>query len=388
MSTDFQAPVRDLKRLYRLTYWTIASTGPAALFLAGLFLAGEAPSSSVILWATVAALVVSIGCGSAALWLFVEHRGRRQSRGLLWTGWAFTAAGVGIGLVEPPVAAAWIVPAAILESGRILWNRPERYWRRTLASCAAVVTSVLILFVLDLASGYAMFLAVVLVMSLEGAVVGQWWFYQVADRLDEAREMTGQLAVAEERLRFAAELHDIQGGHLQAIILKAQLARRLVPADPERAGTELEAVEELARLALKDTRAVVSGYRKVSLSEEIDSAARILRSAGIQAAVRTDAADFDERTEHLLGLLVREATTNILRHSEAKAAEMAVAADGASVAVTVANDGVAGSDGPRGNGITMLAERFEEAGGTVERERRDGRFTLTGTLPFRHEEDV
>ncbi len=122
-----------------------------------------------------------------------------------------------------------------------------------------------------------------MVPTVSTAVVCQLWHYQVAQELEEARGLAGELAVAEERLRFAGELHDIQGGNLQAITLKSQVARRLVAVDPERAEAEMRAVEELARAALKDTREVVGGYRKVALADEIDSAARILevgRGAG------------------------------------------------------------------------------------------------------------
>lgn len=387
MPPDFELPVRNLKRLHRYTYWTILLTGPFALFIAGLFVVAEMPPSSVILWATVATLVVSIGFGSVVQWLFVERRGERVWRHLLWAGWAVAAVGFGIGLLEPPVSPGWVVPVAILEAGRLLWGGDGHLIRRTTWSCATVAAVTAGLLAFDLVSGYSLFLTIILLPSVEAAVVCQWWYYLVAARLDETRGIAAELAVAEERLRFAAELHDIQGGHLQAIILKTQLARRIGRSDADRAEAELEAVEELARQALKDTRAVVSGYRKVSLSEEIDSAARVLRSAGIRAAVRTDSNPLEERTERLLGLLVREATTNILRHATATEAELAVGVEGGRVTAEVVNDGADDRGGPRGNGIAMLAERFGEAGGIVEHRRLDGTFTLIGSLPLRSEED-
>lgn len=384
---DFELPVRNLKRLHRYTYWTILLTGPIALFVAALVMVSDMPSSALILGVTVAGLVVSIGLGSVALWLFVERRGEQVWRHLLWAGWAVMAVGIGVGLLEPPVNPGWVVPVAILEAGRLLWGGDGHSVRRTMWSCVAVVVVAAGMMVFDLVSGYALFMAILLVPSVEGGVICQWWYYLVAARLDEARGMAAELAVAEERLRFAAELHDIQGGHLQAIILKTQLARRLGRSDADRAEAELEAVEELARQALKDTRAVVAGYRKVSLSDEIDSAARVLRSAGIRAAVRTDSRPLGTRTEHLLGLLVREATTNILRHSSATEAELAVGVDAERVIAEIVNDGAGEREGPRGNGVAMLAERFGEAGGAVEYRRLDGTFTLTGTLPLGPEED-
>jgi two-component system sensor histidine kinase DesK len=380
--TVSEPPVRDLKRFHRYTYWSLVLTGPFGLFIAAMFFAGEAPGNSMVLWGSVGGIIVALGFATAVLWLFAERSGERMQRRLRWAGWAVVAAGAGLGTFDVPISAAWIVPVAVLEAGRLLWTGSGRYLRRTTVSCATVIAAVAILLALDLVGGYAMFLALVLMPALLGGVLCQWWFYEVAERIDDARQLAGELAVAEERLRFAAELHDIQGGHLQAITLKTQLARRLVTADPDRAVAELEAVEDLARQALKDTREVVGGYRKVTLADEIDSAARILRSAGIQAAVRADVPPLIERTERLLGLLVREATTNMLRHSRASAAELAVTADHGTVAVTVANDGAGDPGGERGNGIAMLGERFAEAGGTVEYEHRKERFTLTGTLPL------
>ena len=362
--------------------------GPLALLIAAMYLALDFdPSGSpVVLYGTAAGLAASICLAWAALWLFLNGRGKTVWRRLVWAGWAVVAAGLVLGLFEAPVTSSWLISAAMLESARLMWTSRDRFFRRSALSCLVIIAAALLLEWLDLMGGMVILLAAVMVPALEVGMVCQWWFYLVAARLDEARGLAGELAVAEERLRFAAELHDIQGGHLQVIILKSQLARRLARNDPDRAEAELEAVEELARQALQDTRAVVAGYRKVSLAEEIDSAARVLRSAGIEAAVRTESRSFDERTERLLGLLVREATTNILRHANASEAELVVGVEDQLVVTKVSNDGVEDLEGSAGNGITMLTERFEEAGGTVERSRSGGMFILTGTLPLRIEE--
>jgi two-component system, NarL family, sensor histidine kinase DesK len=223
-------------------------------------------------------------------------------------------------------------------------------------------------------------MTILLVPTIAVGVVCQLWHYQVARELEKARGLAADLAVAEERLRFAGELHDVQGGNLQAITLKAQVARRLVAVDPERAEAEMRAVEELARTALKDTREVVGGYRKVALADEIDSAARILKSAGVQATVPDAAPSLDEDTEKLLGLLVREATTNLIRHAEPTAADVSIVEVDAEVTVTITNNGAPAPVGT-GNGLTMLKDRFTEAGGNVEHVHDGDRFVLKGTVP-------
>ncbi|WP_306210139.1 sensor histidine kinase [Actinoplanes sp. RD1] len=144
------------------------------------------------------------------------------------------------------------------------------------------------------------------------ALLAQLWVQQVAERADQARRG----AVTAERDRFAAELHDIQGHTLQVIVLKSELAARLAGADPGRAAAEMRQVETLAREALRDTREVVHGYRPVSLTDEIANAARILAAAGVQCHTPSSIHVSPEH-ERLLALLVREATTNMLRHSTA-----------------------------------------------------------------------
>jgi two-component system sensor histidine kinase DesK len=247
------------------------------------------------------------------------------------------------------------------------------------ASLVALLAAV-VLAQFGLLADAAVFVTAAGVLAIGPIPVMQLWHYQVAQEREDARRLAADLAVAEERLRFAGELHDIQGGNLQAITLKAQVARRLVAMDPERAEAEMRAVEDLARAAIKDTREVVGGYRKVALSDEIDSAARILKSAGVQATVPDTAPSLDADTEKLLGLLVREATTNLIRHAEPSDAELSIVEVDAEITVTVTNNGAPEPTGG-GNGLTMLTERFTEAGGTVEHAHDGDRFTLKGTVP-------
>ncbi|GAA0943178.1 sensor histidine kinase [Nonomuraea longicatena] len=221
-------------------------------------------------------------------------------------------------------------------------------------------------------------LVVAISAVLISACATQWWTYEVAARLEQARKVAGELAVAEERLRFAAELHDIQGHHLQVIALKSELAARLGHSRPEAAVELMREVQQLAREALTDTKAVVGGYRQVSFRTELSNAVKVLRAAGI-----TTQADFatapEGETGRLFGLVVREATTNILRHSQASSVSLRLALHDDRAELMVSNDG-AGAAAGDGGGLRTLARRMDEAGGRLRWAAADGRFTVTATL--------
>jgi two-component system sensor histidine kinase DesK len=216
-------------------------------------------------------------------------------------------------------------------------------------------------------------------------MLGTLWAWDLADRLNQARGMAAELAVKDERLRFAADLHDIQGHHLQVIALKSELAARLAGADPERAAAQMTEVHELAVGALRDTRAVVQGYRRTTLEEELVNAAKVLSAAGIDARVEPDASTdaLPDVCRHLLGLVMREATTNILRHSRARHAIIGCQVADGSARLRVRNDGAEEASGPEtGTGLRGLADRLEQAGGTLSWRRDDDWFELTGSLPL------
>ncbi|MGW0572458.1 sensor histidine kinase [Streptomyces tauricus] len=221
-------------------------------------------------------------------------------------------------------------------------------------------------------------------------MLGPLWAWDTARRLDEARRLEAELAVRDERLRFAADLHDIQGHHLQVIALKSELAARLVDTDLARAAAEMREVRQLAADALSDTRAVVQGYRRTTLDDEITNATRVLAAAGIDArttlAQATAANGLAEPARHLLGLVMREATTNVLRHSRARHAEVDYRVTGGLARLRVSNDG---ADEPldtirhtaRGTGLHSLGERLRVAHGELTWHRDGEHFAVTALLP-------
>ncbi|MGV8884667.1 MAG: sensor histidine kinase [Microbacteriaceae bacterium] len=186
--------------------------------------------------------------------------------------------------------------------------------------------------------------------------------------IDSARQVSAELAVAEERYRFAADLHDIQGHTLHVIKLKTQLAEKLIDRDPDAAREQLREAQQLITETVANTRDLAFGDRHVALASETANAEQLFAAAGIRWTLE------GERTrdthDELLALVVREATTNILRHSQATAVTVTLSAEG----VTVVNDGSPASVRSP-SGLARLGERFAAAGGRLETSSVDGRFT-------------
>jgi len=191
------------------------------------------------------------------------------------------------------------------------------------------------------------------------------------EELVAAREELATLAVANERLRFARDMHDLLGHSLTVIRAKSELAARLAPADPARAGVEMDEVERLAREALAEVRQAVSGYRHSTLAAEVANSRVALGSAGIEAEVAVDGLSVAGDVDEALGWVLREAVTNVVRHSRASRCRVEAAADETEVRLEVADDG----DGPSpealehggsGTGLTGVRERLAAVGGTLE----------------------
>jgi two-component system sensor histidine kinase DesK len=186
------------------------------------------------------------------------------------------------------------------------------------------------------------------------------------EELSEARAELAELAVARERERFARDLHDLLGHSLSVIAIKAELAGRLLPAQPERAAGEVRDVERVARQALADVREAVSGYRQPTLQGELAGARMALAAAGIEAEVHAGETAIGAEAEAVLAWAIREGATNVIRHSAARRCELRVTADGARATVEVIDDG-RGPNGaaPGGQGLSGLRERVAAVQGSL-----------------------
>ncbi|MFI6320012.1 histidine kinase [Nonomuraea sp. NPDC050556] len=199
---------------------------------------------------------------------------------------------------------------------------------------------------------------------------------RIVNELDAARDELARAAVVEERLRAARDLHDLLGHSLAAIMLKVELARRL---DPDRARAELEDVLEMAAGAEADLRAVSGEHRELSLTAEAESARSVLGAAGIKVAVSLSHEDLSPEAETVLATVLREAVTNVLRHSTARTCTITTEPG---VRLRVSNDGATRSAGRHGSsGIGNLTTRVAALNGTLATSYADGLFTLEAVVP-------
>ncbi|MFE0027724.1 sensor histidine kinase [Amycolatopsis sp. NPDC059021] len=182
--------------------------------------------------------------------------------------------------------------------------------------------------------------------------------------LVEARAEVARLASEAERTRIARDLHDLLGHSLTAIAVKADLAGRIAAKEQSAALQEITEVGKLSRQTLADVRAAVSGYREVTLANELARGKELLRASGVTPDLPT-ATDMVDAVHHeLFGWAVREGLTNVARHARASRCTVTLC----SSEVEVRDDGVGCAAGrtTTGNGLTMLRERVAMAGGTVE----------------------
>ncbi len=197
--------------------------------------------------------------------------------------------------------------------------------------------------------------------------------------LARTRDELARTAVAAERERIARDLHDILGHSLTAIAVKAGLARRLVDRDPAAATLEIADVERLAREALSDVRATASGMRDVSLAGELAMAGAVLRAAGIRPVLPQAVDDVAPAGREVFGYVVREAVTNVVRHSEAASCTITLAPD----RIEIADDGRGPDPTAPGNGsgLAGLGDRVRAAGGTLTSgPRPDGGFAVVASM--------
>lgn len=200
-------------------------------------------------------------------------------------------------------------------------------------------------------------------------------------RLRLAQHEVEHLAKVAERERIARDLHDLLGHTLSLVILKSELASKLADRDPERAREEIRDVERIAREALAEVRSAVTGYRAGGFTPEIQHARSALVTAGMTFECEVHGArQLPPAQEAVLCLALREAVTNIVRHSGARHCRMSLHVSDSAGTMRITDDG-RGGDVLFGSGLSGMRERVEVLGGTLTRDGRHGT-TLTVTLPL------
>ncbi|MER5885960.1 sensor histidine kinase [Streptomyces sp. NPDC001941] len=218
------------------------------------------------------------------------------------------------------------------------------------------------------------------------------WVLAVMYELKDARDLQGRLAVAEERLRFGRDLHDVMGRNLSVIALKSELAVQLARRGRPEAVDQMTEVQRIARESQREVRAVVRGYREADLRVELEGARGVLTAAGIGCSVEQGAPGgpgdlpLSDGARAALAWVVREATTNVLRHGEARHCRIALRRAGGRAELVVENDGArTGADPERsaGSGLAGLRERLAAVAGTLEAGPVEGgSFRVTARVPL------
>lgn len=199
-------------------------------------------------------------------------------------------------------------------------------------------------------------------------------------RLHLAQDEIERLAKLAERERIARDLHDLLGHTLSVVVLKSELASKLLARDPSRAAAEIREVETVARQALAQVRSAVAGYRSSGLSGELQAMARAFESAGIQLAMEADPFPLTPARETALALALREGATNVIRHARARRCHVRLSQDEGQARLEIEDDGRGGEE-PEGNGLRGMRERLATLGGRLVRDGRQGT-RLTITLPL------
>jgi two-component system sensor histidine kinase DesK len=201
----------------------------------------------------------------------------------------------------------------------------------------------------------------------------------------KAHEAAEHLATIAERERIARDLHDLLGHTLSIIVLKSELAAKVGARDPQRALQEIRDVERISRQALTEVRQAVYGYRGDRLDEELRTGRTALEAAGVTLDADVTAAGLTPEQERTLALAVREAVTNVIRHSHARRCRIALAHQGEGITLTIEDDGI-GGDATEGVGLSGMRARLAAIGGRLEREGRNGTrliLTLPSSSPAR-----
>jgi two-component system sensor histidine kinase DesK len=250
---------------------------------------------------------------------------------------------------------------------------------------AAAIGSMLIIPMLTHLGAYATAYLTLSTLVLGLVIFGLARLAQLVRYVSARRSELAELAVMKERIRFARDLHDLLGYSLSAITLKAELTRRLVGNNPARARDELSEVIDIARQAMTDTRLVARGYRNINLAKEASSVANLLADAGISTRFEIDCGPLDETVDTVLATVLREAVTNMLRHSTVQNCSVKAGHVSGTIQLQVVNDGVLPSPaaGSSHGGLGNLAARLETIGGRMTTRVRGGQFELIAEVPGR-----
>jgi two-component system, NarL family, sensor histidine kinase DesK len=340
-----------------------------------------------------------LAAGGIALMMALQlYHSRGARHGGRARAWPFTLA------LQAVLAYAFFLPfgaadAAVLApflAGSVLLLVP-RLWRwagyaAVMASCVALYVVVpphaLIAAVQD--PLYVLYLAGV-IASTGLMVYGLSWLAGLARELEGLRGELARTAAVRERLRVARDVHDLLGLGLSAVALKTDLIGRLIGRDDSLAAAEIDEMARVCAAARADVRMVAGGGQRLTLDGELTAAQQILASAGVEVQAAISGGPLPPAADDVLAPVLREAVTNILRHSAATTCTIHATATGNVLRLAVSNDGVTGKAGPAsadggpggrtGKGLANLTARVAAAGGHLTTRQAAARFELTVQIP-------
>lgn len=357
----------------------------------------------VPLWAVTTLVVgrgdgpaIAIGVGgvawvAATIMLLVDYRARDESAPMLPRGRMLVALALSAGysVLVALASGIWVAAAVPMLEALVLLNWGPGIRRRVVLGATVLLGA---LWAIDVrftfpADGFSTwFLVGFYSASLPALTVLTLWWWDIVVTLDRARASEARLAATQERLRVATDVHDLQGHHLQVIALQLELAERLMEHDPAQALEQVRAARSSVDEARQGTRDLALRFRSVPLRDELANAVDLLRAAGVVADATVDQ-DADHAPAAVLGPVIREATTNALRHGGGRWARLALTRTAGSWRLEVANDadlGAAAESGAGGGaGLDGIARRAADAGGAVEVRPRDDSFVIVVTVPER-----
>ncbi|MFT4230138.1 MAG: histidine kinase [Microbacterium sp.] len=336
------------------------------------------------------AAVVVVGIGGlvwmlATTPLLLQYRNRPDAAPAVRSRSALVALAVAVafGVLSGLVAGAWLLAAFPVVEVLVLLNWGPGIRLRVVLAVTVVLVAV---WAID-----ARF-TVAPETALNGALVGFYstmlpamtvlslWWWDVLVALDRARASEARLAATQERLRVATDVHDLQGHHLQVIALQLELAERLLTQDAEAAAAQLRAARASVDEAQQGTRDLATRFRTAALGDEIANAADLLRAAGadVETAVASEA---DLAPASVFGPVIRETTTNVLRHGGGRRARLALSHTRGAWRFEISNDAEPAGPATSGSGLEGIAHRVAEAGGTLDVSREGQLFTVVVTVP-------
>ncbi|PPG36553.1 sensor histidine kinase [Pseudoclavibacter sp. RFBG4] len=361
-------------------------------------------------WRLPVAIAGGVAWIASSIFLLLDYRpsvhaardGERHPRSPLnMTGFAFAALGallLGVGTSS--------VLAAVGVLGFVLAVRPWTpgvRWRVVVGATVLVTALVFVeasSFTRQGIPSSAFSAPAFFIVMLPTMTAFSLWWWEIVLELDRARAAESQLAATRERLRLANDVHDLQGHHLQVIALQLELAERLLTKDPAAAAEQIRAAQGAVDEARAGTRALATSFRGVPLPDELENAADLLRAAGHDVRMHVGPGTASAPAA-VLGPIVRESVTNVLKHGDGARARIELSRDGDTWLYRMVNDAAdrsdssgvgagagthsgarAGADVAWGSGLSGMGERLESSGGEVEAWNDGTSFTVQVRLPI------